>query len=126
MLTHLDHTLADGLHITQIAERSLAKPRDQPTLRRLVAQALEPRIERGQGLDDLHAGSVIVRLHFGKIALSDEGLQTPIDLEHATCTLRSHMGGHWTNVEARVSHFFCSAQDFRRSIRLSSLKAPFS
>ena len=66
MLTHLDDTLADGLHVTQVTERCLTEPRNQPTLRRLVAQALQPDIELGQGLDDVYAQSVIVRLHSGK------------------------------------------------------------
>lgn len=73
MLTHLDDAPADGLHVTQVAERCFTQPRDQPTLCRLVAQALQPGIELGQGLDDLHKEIVIVRLHSGKVAISDEG-----------------------------------------------------
>ena len=55
MLSHLDDTLADGLHVTQVAERGLPKSRDQPTLRPLVTQALQPGIELGQGLYDVRA-----------------------------------------------------------------------
>jgi hypothetical protein len=77
MLSHLDDTLSDGLHVTQVAERGLAKSRDQPTLSRLVAKALQPGIELGQGLDDVHASSVIVRLHPGKMPKNDEGPSGP-------------------------------------------------
>ena len=73
MLTHLDDTLADGLHVTQVAERCFTQPRDQSALCRLVAQALQPGIELGQGLDDVHKEIVIVRLHGGKVAINDEG-----------------------------------------------------
>ena len=66
MLTHFDEAFADRLHIAQVAERSLAEPRDQPTLCRLVAQTFQPSIELGQGLDDVHATSVIDRLHYCK------------------------------------------------------------
>jgi hypothetical protein len=66
MLTHFDDTLADRLHITQVAERCLAESRNQPTLCRLVAQTFKPSIELGQGLDDVHGWSVIARLHFRK------------------------------------------------------------
>jgi hypothetical protein len=82
MLSHLDNALADGLHVTQVAERSLAKSRDQPTLLRLVAQPLQPGIELGQGPDDVQGGSVIVRLHLGKIPMNDEGPWGPFqDIE---------------------------------------------
>jgi len=73
MLSHLDDTLSDGLHVTQVAERGLAKSRDQPTLSRLVAQALQPGMELGQGLNDVRVRIVIVRLHPGKIPMNDEG-----------------------------------------------------
>jgi hypothetical protein len=34
---------------------------------------LQPDIELRQGLDDVHAGLVTVRLHAGNIAMNDEG-----------------------------------------------------
>jgi hypothetical protein len=81
MLTHLDDTLADGLHVTQVTERCFAQPSDQSALCRLVAQTLQSDIELGQGLDDVHKGIVIVRLHASKVAIEDEGprwaLQSP-------------------------------------------------
>jgi hypothetical protein len=55
MLSHFDDTFADGLYVTPVAERGLAKSCDQSALRRLVVQALESGIEFGQGLDDVHA-----------------------------------------------------------------------
>jgi hypothetical protein len=73
VLTHLDHTLADRLYVTQITERRLAEPGDEPTLRRPVAQTFQPDIELGQRLDDVHATSVIGRLPLGKTAMNNEG-----------------------------------------------------
>jgi len=52
MLAHFDDTLADGLHITQVAQRGLSEPRNHPTLCRHVAQTFRPGIELEQGLDD--------------------------------------------------------------------------
>jgi hypothetical protein len=66
VLTHFDDTLADRLHITEVAERCLAEPRNQPTLCRLVAQTFQPSIELGQGLDGVRGWSVIARLHLRK------------------------------------------------------------
>lgn len=60
MLTHFDDTLADGLHVTQVAQRGLTEPRNQSSLCRLVAQTFQPSIELWQCLDDVHVAIVIV------------------------------------------------------------------